>query len=55
MANKEERLNCWINLKEGTLLDLVVVESIDSRKQVLRTYVWSSVTISCALYNAIRY
>lgn len=39
MANKEERLNCRINLKEGALLDLVVDETIDSRRQGQRIYV----------------
>lgn len=55
MANKEERLNCRMNSKDGALLDLVVDELIDSRRQGLRICACSSVIISCALYNEVHY
>lgn len=55
MANQEERLNCWIDLKYGAPLDLVADESIDSRRQGLRIFICSNITTSCALYNEINY
>lgn len=55
MANQEERLNCWIHLKDGAPLDLVVDGSIDSRSQGLRICICSNITIFCALYNEIHY
>lgn len=36
MANQEECLICWVHLKDGVPLDMVVDESIDSRRQGLR-------------------
>lgn len=55
MANQEERLICWVHLKDGAPLDIVVDESIDSRRQGLQICICSNITTCCALYNEIQY
>lgn len=54
MANQEERLICWVHLRDEAPLDIVVDESIDSRRQGLQICICSNITTSCALYNEIQ-